>query len=632
MLRANTAGVALEWRAPAFSTRQVVGDDGRAYSALEAPGWAQTGGPGQPQLPFATALVVAPPAGDVTVHVRAIERARRPLHHPVAPAPAPVPVGTPPTRIEWEWARDEDAYTGTGPRPADAVTLEEAGWLRGRRLVRLIFYPLRFDPARGALEVINRVRVELRFEGQSPYTAQGEAAIAYRWGQDDPFIPILQNSVVNPAQVIDFARQDGPASANPGGATDQIVPHPALAGPPAGADYLIIAHSDFIDAVAPLAAHRASSDGLRVFSTTVQAIYDTYSTLDHAEAIKSYINDAYHNWKPPALRYVLLVGDGVEESSHQSPSAFSNSNYVPPYLIPDPYGTLPAVASDNRYATVDGPDDLADVLIGRLPVNTALEATTVVEKILAYELDPPQWPWNERVLFFAGNEWDAPYHRYSDEVYDEHLPSGFTGRRVYFCRPSESDCNGPYLYTDIDTAGDRTVHQLDVGGLLASYVGHSSWHQWAWDPETYAPMFHADDVASLNNGGALPVVLQMTCYTSRFAHPTDDTLDETLLRRAGGGAVATWGCTAMGLSLGHNILHQSFFDSVFQEEIIELGQATEAAKLDLFQSGNPLYMNLLNTFILFGDPAMDLNLDIVPWTHGFYLPVTLRRVPSGSVR
>ena len=643
MLRADATGIALEWRAPAYSTRQVIGDDGWSYSALEAPGWARTSAPGQPQLLFATALAVVPPAGDVTVHVQTIESARRPLHHPVAPAPAPVPIGTPPARFEWEWARDEGTYAGTEPpRPSDAVTLEEIGWLRGRRLVRLTFYPLRFDPAGGALEVINQVRVELRFESHSLRTAQREASGAGRWGRDDPFIPVLQNSVVNPAQVIDFVRQDEPTSASPGGAPDGSVPDPALAGPPAGADYLIIAHSDFIDAVAPLAAHRASSDGLRVSSITVQEIYDAYSSAyDDHEAIKAYIDNAYRNWTPPALSYVLLVGDGVRDSSNLSQQINSGQNFVPPHpLTMNPPWCKPEwdcypweTVSDNRFGTLDGPDDrLADVFIGRLPVNTAAEATTVVEKILAYEMDPPQWPWNERVLFFAGNESDAPYHQYSDEIYEEHLPSTFSGRRVYFCRPCESNCSGLHMYTDIDAARARTVHELDVGGLLASYVGHSSWHQWAVDPETFAPMFHLDDVASLDNGGALPVVLQMTCYTSDFSEPSGATLDETLLRRPGGGAVATWGSTTLGLSLGHSTLHREFFDAVFQDNTTELGQATKAGKLALDELGDPYYVDLIDTFLLLGDPAMDLNLDIVPWTDKVFLPVTLRRSPSGSAQ
>jgi hypothetical protein len=160
-----------------------------------------------------------------------------------------------------------------------------------------------------------------------------------------------------------------------------------------------------------------------------------------------------------------------------------------------------------------------------------------------------------------------------------------------------------------------TMHQLQAGGLIASYVGHSSWHQWVADR-----MFHMDDVPSLDNGGALPVFLELTCYTSRFSEPSGDTLDESLIRQPGGGAVATWGPTTLGGTDGHAVLHREFFDAVFEDRKTELGEAIQIAKSKL-----PTYdSDLHDTFILFGDPAMDLNLTIVPWSHATFLPVTLR--------
>ena len=61
-------------------------------------------------------------------------------------------------------------------------------------------------------------------------------------------------------------------------------------------------------------------------------------------------------------------------------------------------------------------------------------------------------------------------------------------------------------------------------------------------------------------------------------------------------------------------------DTVFQEGgITKLGPATEAAKARL-----PGDSDLRDTFVLLGDPAMDLNLTIVPWAHEVFLPATLR--------
>jgi len=614
VVRADTAGIVLEWRAPEFSLEQTLGDDGQPYSILKTPGWTQTGEPGHPQLPFASVLAVVPPAGDVTLHVQVLERTRHWLPHPVAPARAPVLVDNPPTDVAWDWLRDERAYAGVGFHPAEVVILEEAGWMHGYRLMQLTFYPLRFDPATNGLEVTNQVRVELRFQDETPDTPEDG------WDSDDPFIPVLQHSVVNPAQVTRFVRQARPATAPPAPTNldklrDETTAALTLGSPPANTEYLIIAHSSFITAVAPLATHRAISDGLHVFSTTVEAVGGSVNPL----AIRDYISRTYHSSTPPALKYVLLVGDGVQNPQSLSQSTAAGANLVPPYLIPDPWQPGKQAASDNRFVTLDGSDTLADVFIGRLPVNTIPEATTVVNKILAYELNPPPWPWSERVLFFAGNESDGHYHDYSDQVYAA-LPVTYTGQRAYFCT---ANCNQSHLYTPITAAHNAAMQALNAGGLLASYVGHSSWQQWAVDPQTFAPMFHLDDVPNLHNGGALPVVLEMTCYTSDFAYPSGNTLDESLLRWPGGGAVATWGPTTWGASDGHTVLHQAFFDAVFNDHITRLGPATEAAKANP-QLKSLGCLDLRDTFVLLGDPAMDLNLNIVPWRHTAFLPATLR--------
>ena len=135
-----------------------------------------------------------------------------------------------------------------------------------------------------------------------------------------------------------------------------------------------------------------------------------------------------------------------------------------------------------------------------------------------------------------------------------------------------------------------------------------------------SPTVTLDDVTGLDNGWALPVFLELTCFTSYFSYPTTDTLDESLLRLAGGGAIATWGSTALVSTAGHRILHQGFFDAVFEDGIIGLGPATEVAKAKLDLSSQ--YSR--DTFILLGDPAMKLNLTVVPWAHGVFLPLVLR--------
>ena len=96
----------------------------------------------------------------------------------------------------------------------------------------------------------------------------------------------------------------------------------------------------------------------------------------------------------------------------------------------------------------------------------------------------------------------------------------------------------------------------------------------------------------------------MTCFTGSFQMPGNATLDEDLLRHPGGGAVAVWGSTGLGVSTGHHWLAEGFMDTIFTYGISDIGTATLAGKLNLAAVGvNP---DLIDTFTLLGDPATKL--------------------------
>ncbi len=94
-----------------------------------------------------------------------------------------------------------------------------------------------------------------------------------------------------------------------------------------GADYILITHPDFYDAVQPLADYR-HGQGLRVKRIDVQDVYDEFNAgLADPEAIRSFLEYAYTNWQAPAPAYVVLVGDGnVDPKNYQG--------FSPPPIFP----------------------------------------------------------------------------------------------------------------------------------------------------------------------------------------------------------------------------------------------------------------------------------------------------------
>ncbi|HEY66083.1 MAG TPA: hypothetical protein G4O02_16085, partial [Caldilineae bacterium] len=340
--------------------------------------------------------------------------------------------------------------------------------------------------------------------------------------------------------------------------------------------------------IQPLAAHRAGQ-GLRVKVVDVQDIYDEFNGgLPSAEAIRDFLAYAYFNWQPPAPAYVLLVGDGTFDMRDYMGTG--EPTYIPPYLeFVDPW--LGETASDNRFVTIVGDDNLPDMAIGRLPVNSPEEATIMVNKIIDYETNPPSGDWDKQVLFVSDNP-DAAgdFYALSDDA-AAHIPEGYTINKVYYGQ----------THTTIDDARTAIVDGINAGQLFVNYIGHSAIQFWA-----HEKLFRLDtEVPLLNNGGKLPVMLPMTCYDGYFHYPGYPSLEESLVRWNGGGAVAAWAASGLGIAHGHDYLNRGFFDAVFQDGITRLGLATIAGKLNLY-THSTAYRDLIDTFNLLGDPALVL--------------------------
>ena len=373
------------------------------------------------------------------------------------------------------------------------------------------------------------------------------------------------------------------------------------------ADYVIISHSNFIPALTPLINLR-QVQGKNVAVFDVHTIYDNYNAgKQQPEAIHAFLENAYHNWALPPL-YVLLVGDGTSDPKHYDLD--STITYIPPFLVNvDPW--VGETASDNRYVTVDGDDILPDILIGRLPVNSLSKASTIVDKIVNYETTPPEGDWRQKVTFVADNadDPDSSTNNFpEDAIYldNNYIPPQYSVNHIH--HPQGGDPN----LTRIEIR-----NTWNSGTVLLTYLGHGAIKRWGAHSEGF---WEIGDLASLSNGVKLPVVLEMTCLTGKFQAREDDTLDESTLRLPNSGAVAVWGPTGLGLATGHVELAEGFYTEIFSNPTAVIGQATLAGKLNLMQN-KPSYSDLVDTFVLFGDPATQIKLT---WSNYTFIPLVFR--------
>ena len=358
-------------------------------------------------------------------------------------------------------------------------------------------------------------------------------------------------------------------------------------------EYLLIVPFAFADnaAIEQLVDHRRSQD-LTARVVVLEDIMDEFNDgVFDPEAIREFLVYAWNNWAIPP-RYVVLVGDGTNDFRA---GYGAGDNRMPPMLVNTPDGLR---ASDNRFADLDGDDGVPEMAIGRLPVADTTELQTVIGKIIAYEKQP-RADWQKRVLMLADNADGSSGNNFpadSDAVATL-VPNTYSISKNYLNNPPG---------TSITVSRAALFNDIDTGALLLNYLGHGGYFNLAQE----GLLVHSDDsgdvATKMINGTRLPIASLFSCVQGRFELPGYDSLSESLLKQAGGGAAAVWASGGRSVNHRARILSAEFFKAVFNDQKDRVGDAVRLA-LQRYQqqTGDRL---LPKGYNFFGDPAMRMPL------------------------
>ncbi len=371
-----------------------------------------------------------------------------------------------------------------------------------------------------------------------------------------------------------------------GGLTpDAIAPvstSPSLRAADPGAEYIAIGPPDLLAPLQPLLDFR-SQTGLTVMAVPLQAVYDQFNGgLPEPEAIRSFLRFASQSWqiKP---RYLLLVGDGTYDPlGYQAPP---EANRLPVFLINTVYGG--ETGSDVLFAQLD--DDRApDLAVGRVPAQTPEQVAALVEKTLAYEQQPAGTDWKSRVLAVADGQEET--FRSDAQRFLAIFPDDVA---VELMAPAAGDTS----------VNQEIVSRLNQGDGLIAYFGHGSINMWGRDR-----LFSTEDVPRLQNKDRYPIMINMTCLTGLFTHPKETSLAEAVLWQPLAGAVAVLAPTSLTLPTEQGFLSQALIEALLDQPDVTLGEALLYARrqISLENTGS---MDVMETFLLFGDPALRVALD-----------------------
>ncbi|MBN2414889.1 type IX secretion system sortase PorU [bacterium] len=366
-----------------------------------------------------------------------------------------------------------------------------------------------------------------------------------------------------------------------------------------GGDLLIITHADFMDQALRLAEHRRTADSLQVQTVDIQDVYDEFSAgVFDPTAIRYAVSYAFEHWNPRPS-YLLLFGDG--DFDYRDIISPAGENWIPPFEFDGVFYSQ-SRASDDWYTYVSGDDMVMDLAVGRLPVRTAGEARTVVDKIIQYDTNPVQGVWKQVTTLVgddekaAGGQGNEINHINASEYIAENvIPDRFNVDKIYLTEYPEVITGDGLRKPE---AGDRLIENINQGTIIVNYIGHGNQKLWA-----HEWIFHRDiDFSRLTNSEKLPLFYAATCSFGWYDRISEQSFGEVLVTTADRGGVATIASCRLCSAPYNEALNAAFLGQLLPDTgpTQRMGDALRLAKLNAGTRSNNEFYHIL------GDPSQRL--------------------------
>jgi hypothetical protein len=527
---------------------------------------------GLPALPAWTAYIALPPGMKVT-GLREVDAEAVPIPGTFRILPAQPPraiTGNPSPPAEA--LPDPAIYSSPALYPASRVEFLRQADLAGQNLAAIRVCPLQYSPAAG--ELLLATRIEVVLTGQpgyrcGDYIAQGASdrsrAVHER---------MLKGMVVNPQDVQMTTAVSGPVLG--GVASGQF-------------DYVIVTKDGWVDDYRPLAEWR-TKQGWKATIVSTDWIFTEagYSGTD-LEKMRAFVVDAHANW---GTTHFVLAADTDAIPFHTR-------------AITVPTWQTDYIDNDTYYADYDE-DWILEVTVARLSTRTAGHVANVINKILAYEKNPPLTGY-VKTAFFVGmdiafcGDMDGQIFK-EDYIRAGHLPAAW------------------HLDTEYDseagTHRDDILAYLESGYHIVNHHDHCNADRMGAGWTCHSDHVLNADMDSLTNGDRLSIFFAVGCFPAHF--PTLRCIGEAAIRNPGGGGVAFMGNTSSGWGGGADdpdkyTLRQDryFYRNLFDLGIYNLGENFTRLKNDEYDPDDPynLHKYAMTNLQLLGDPGLTVWTD-----------------------
>jgi hypothetical protein len=277
------------------------------------------------------------------------------------------------------------------------------------------------------------------------------------------------------------------------------------------------------------------------------------------------------------LKYLLLIGDVPRARRLPGQRALNTTptNYVPAKVNVQ-WGSEPWIATDIPYADLDG-DDVPDLAVGRIPVATPEQLTTVIRKTLDYERKAQHGAWERRLNIASGNGGfgavtDALIEAAARQVISQNVPSEYVTQHI--CPGMAEGQSGALAIS----FAARARQQLNEGSLAWVYLGHGRMTELdrVPTPTGSESILSVGDVPKLHCGGHSPLAVLVACYTGAMDGPRNCLAEELLI--ADEGPVAVIAATRVTMPYGNTVLGCELLRACFRDRPELLGDTLRQAE------------------------------------------------------
>jgi len=517
------------------------------FCSVTIEGYASTAEPGKAILPLYSQLISLPPSGNFV-----IENIKYNYDE--------VAIDLPIQSFGWENHIEKNAefYSKDEWYPKNIVTIGYPVIMRGYRFCQISIAAVQYNPAKNMIRVLKDINAKFSMD----------ASVT-----DNP----LKDTKSRPSSSFSKIVSEHVYGAHKEGIIDN-------------GSYLIITPDAFVSTLQSLVQWKRKL-GHEVTLTPLSEI----GASPHNYDIKNYIQNAYLSWDVPP-EFVILVGDVT-------------GNYIIPSFYVDGYLTLYDV-SDHPYTLLDGTDYFPDIFIGRISIQSLMDLTTIISKIINYESTQVAGDWYNKALMISCV--DPEYGMYTHYITKMNI-----GSKLYNSGFQQVD----FFTYPLNVGIPQLIDIINGGYSLINFRGFGSPNYWS---NSYGYHFlNSVDIPSMNNGFMLPMLTSMTCGGGDFAFVDDQCFGEVWMKEGSStnpkGAIGFIGPSEWDTKTPwNNCNDMGIYQGITQEGIHRCGEMLLRGKMELYMNypHNHAWGNATNSdqfyfyvYNLLGDPGLQVWTD-----------------------